>query len=95
MSCNKEIFEQNIIIRNQRGLHARAAAKFVRLVETFNADVQVARNGQQVSGRSIMGLMMLAANEGSEISLHISGRDAQKALNAVCALINAKFGEAS
>src|SRR5690606_9962548 len=58
-----------VTIKNERGLHARAAAKFVKLAEGFDADVRVSRSGQTVSGRSIMGLMMLAAGPGNEVAL--------------------------
>ena len=59
--------EKRLIIKNKRGLHARAAAKFVALAGSFTSDIDVERNGQTVSGRSIMGLMMLAASTGTEI----------------------------
>ena len=81
------------VIRNQRGLHARAAAKFVKLAAEFDAAVTVTRNGQAVSGSSIMGLMMLAAGPGSEIELEAEGREAAEALDAICDLIERKFEE--
>lgn len=80
-------------IRNERGLHARAAAKFVKTVGEFNADVSVAKDGQEVSGASIMGLMMLAAGIGSSIEVIASGNDAEAVLNAVEVLIDERFGE--
>lgn len=93
-------------ICNRRGLHARAAARFVKTAEKFDADIQVmlsARAQEQVSqpcmkdasvsGRSIMGLMMLAAGPGVEIELHASGDEADAALEALTALIAAKFDE--
>lgn len=87
------LYEMSLTIRNKRGLHARAAAKFAALAGTFNADVQVERNGQTVSGRSIMGLMMLAASTGTEILVRTSGDDGEQALNAIETLTNNKFDE--
>ncbi len=80
-------------ILNQRGLHARAAAKFVKLAGGFDAAVIVEKGGQSVSGVSIMGLMMLAAGPGANISLSASGPEATTALDALCQLIADKFGE--
>ena len=81
------------IICNQRGLHARAAAKFVSCAAKFDADVTVARDGQSVSGQSIMGLMMLAATKGSTIEIAATGREAQAAVQALDDLIRSRFGE--
>jgi phosphocarrier protein HPr len=81
------------LIKNQRGLHARAAAKFSKVAGEFDAEISVSRNGQTVSGRSIMGLMMLAASPGTEIALDAEGADAEAALDAICTLINDKFDE--
>lgn len=80
-------------ITNRRGLHARAAAKFVKLASQFQAQVLVSNRGIEVSGLSIMGLMMLAAGPGSSIELKGSGTDAAEALEALGALIDAKFDE--
>jgi len=80
-------------IHNRRGLHARAAARFVKLAWDYDADVQVAKNGTSVSGRSIMGLMMLAAGPGTEIELRASGPQAEPALDALVALIESGFDE--
>ena len=80
-------------IANKRGLHARAAAKFVRTAGQFDAVVRVSFKGQDVSGLSIMGLMMLAAGIGSEIELSSSGRQAIEAMAALSALVDGKFGE--
>ena len=84
---------RTLSIANKRGLHARAAAKFVRTAGQFDANVRVSFKGQEVSGLSIMGLMMLAAGIGSEIELSCSGRQAAEALAALSALIEGKFGE--
>ena len=78
---------------NRRGLHARAAAKFVTLAERFGASVDVSRDGQTVSARSIMGLMMLGAGQGSELELQAEGWDAKEALEALASLVEAGFNE--
>jgi phosphocarrier protein HPr len=80
-------------ILNKRGLHARAAAKFVRTAGQFDAAVRVAHGGQTVSGLSIMGLMMLAAGIGSEIEVSASGPQANEAMAALVELVSLKFGE--
>ncbi len=82
-----------LTILNKRGLHARASAKFVKCAETFNADIKVSRDGQTVTGTSIMGLMMLAASKGSTILVETSGKEAEKALNAIQSLVEGKFDE--
>jgi phosphocarrier protein len=82
-----------LTIANKRGLHARAAAKFVRTAGQFDAAVRVSFKGQEVSGLSIMGLMMLAAGIGSEVELACSGRQAGEAMAALSRLIEDKFGE--
>lgn len=84
---------RTIAITNERGLHARAAAKFTELAGTFACDVSVSNGRESVSGRSIMGLLMLAAAKGEEISISASGADAALALDALCALIADGFGE--
>jgi phosphocarrier protein HPr len=80
-------------INNERGLHARAAAKFVRLVTEFSADVTVSKDGQKVTGHSILGLMTLAAAIGDTIEVSASGIDEAAALEAISGLIESKFGE--
>ncbi len=80
-------------IKNRKGLHARAAAAFVKTVENFDAEVEVERIGQCVSGCSIMGLMMLAAAKGTTILVKTSGAQAQEVLTALTELIDNKFGE--
>ena len=80
-------------ICNQRGLHARAAARFVKTAGLFDAEVRVRKNGTEVSGRSIMGLMMLAAAPGSVIELAATGRQAEAAVIALTELIECKFDE--
>jgi phosphocarrier protein HPr len=85
--------KRTLAIANKRGLHARAAAKFVRTAGQFDAAVRVSFKGQEVSGLSIMGLMMLAAGIGSSIELACSGRQAGEAMAALSALVEGKFGE--
>jgi phosphocarrier protein HPr len=82
-----------VTIRNRKGLHARASAKFVKCAETFDADVIVLREGQSVGGTSIMGLMMLAAGPGSVLSIRADGLEAEAALAALVALVEDGFGE--
>ena len=84
---------RKLAITNKRGLHARAAAKFVRTVGQFESVVRVGFKGQEVSGLSIMGLMMLSAGLGCEIELSCSGRQATEAMAALSALVEGKFGE--
>jgi len=80
-------------ICNRKGLHARAAARFVKTVSQFDAEVQVRKNGTAVSGRSIMGLMMLAAAAGTIIEIAATGRDAAAAVDTLARLIECKFDE--
>ncbi len=84
---------RTVAIVNERGLHARAAARFVRLAEQFDAEVTVAKGGVTVSSRSIMGLMMLAAAAGCEIELTATGAEAAEALAALAALVESRFEE--
>ena len=84
---------RTLTIVNRRGLHARAAAKFVTMAERFGASVEVMRDGQSVSARSIMGLMMLGAGMGSTVTLQADGWDAKEALEALSGLIEAGFNE--
>ena len=80
-------------IINKRGLHARASAKFVQMVEKFNAEVWVTRGSETVGGTSIMGLMMLAAGPGISITIKAIGKDAAKAVETLCKLVEGGFGE--
>jgi phosphocarrier protein len=82
-----------VTIRNRKGLHARASAKFVKCAESFNATVSVTRDGNTVGGTSIMGLMMLAAGPGSTIHLEAEGPEGPEALEALVSLIEDGFGE--
>jgi phosphocarrier protein len=85
--------ERELDILNSRGLHARASAKFVKCAEGFDALVTVSREGQSVPGTSIMGLMMLAAAQGTSILVSAEGRQAEEALAALAALVANRFGE--
>lgn len=87
------ILTRLVRVTNKRGLHARAAAKFVTLAERFGASVDVVRDGQSVSARSIMGLMMLGAGLGAELELRAEGWDAKEALDALAALVDSGFNE--
>jgi phosphocarrier protein len=80
-------------IRNQKGLHARAAAKFVKLAGSFKADIRVTKGEMRVSGTSIMGLMMLAAGVGTQVALSATGDEAELAVAALVELIERKFDE--
>lgn len=80
-------------IKNRLGLHARAAALFVQTAGRFDAEITIAKDGQVVNGRSIMGIMMLAAEQGSRIEVSVTGPQASEALDAVRALVAARFNE--
>ncbi|MGD2074285.1 MAG: HPr family phosphocarrier protein [Gammaproteobacteria bacterium] len=84
---------KTVTIINRLGLHARAAAKFVTLASSFDSDIKVARNGQEVNGKSIMGVMMLAASQGSVVTLIADGEDEKDAVNKLAELIAQRFGE--
>src|SRR5437660_988623 len=80
-------------ICNKKGLHARASAKFVQIVERFSADVKVRRGNEEVGGDSIMGLMMLAAGPGTTITVQATGSDAGEVVEALAALVSGRFTE--
>jgi phosphocarrier protein len=84
---------RELAIINQRGLHARASAKFVKCAEGFNADITVSRDGMSVPATSIMGLMMLGAAMGTSITVAATGPEAQQALDALSQLVASKFDE--
>jgi len=88
-----ERVRRQVTICNRRGLHARAAARFVKLAGEFDAEVMVRKNGTEVSGRSIMGLMMLAAGPGTTIELSAAGPDAERAVAALADLVRCGFDE--
>jgi phosphocarrier protein len=80
-------------IVNRLGLHARAAAQLVQTANRFVSDVTIAKDGDEVNGKSIMGLLMLAAPQGSSVTVTVSGRDAAEAIKVIGSLINDGFGE--
>jgi phosphocarrier protein len=82
-----------ITINNKLGMHARASAKFVSLAAEFKSEITLARTGRQVNGKSIMGIMMLAAGNGTELELCADGNDEERALEALCRMIEDRFGE--
>lgn len=84
---------QTFTIRNRLGLHARAAALLVKTANTFSAEVTIEKEGIEVNGKSIMGILMLAASKGSKITLKGEGKDASQAIKALGKLIEDKFGE--
>src|ERR1017187_2856424 len=84
---------REIEIVNKKGLHARASAKFVQCAEQFDAAITVTRGHESVGGTSIMGLMMLTAGPGITITIHATGKEAAAAVDALCDLIAARFGE--
>ena len=91
-------FREGAVVRkldicNRKGLHARASAKFVQMVEKFDADVRVMRCGETVGGTSIMGLMMLAAGPGTSITVTASGNESAEVMAALEALVGGRFGE--
>jgi len=87
------MISQDITIINKLGLHARAAAKLVKLSSTFEASIEIEKDGQKVNSKSIMGVMMLAASCGSDVTLYADGPDEQQALDAITDLINRYFDE--
>ncbi len=84
---------RNLRIVNEKGLHARASARFVEVVESHDARARVARDGMEVEGDSIMGLLMLAASRGTVIAVTTSGPEAERLADALEALVAARFGE--
>ncbi len=87
------MIHKELLIINRLGLHARAAAKFVSTAHRFTSSIQVERNGQRVNGKSIMGVMMLAASQGSQIELLVDGIDEAEAVSALEQLLADRFGE--
>jgi phosphocarrier protein HPr len=87
------MLERTVRIRNKNGLHARPAAEIVKLATRFSSEITVRRDDLEVNGKSIMGVMMLAAEFGSTLTLRASGSDAAQALEALATLIESRFGE--
>jgi phosphocarrier protein len=87
------MLEREVLIINKLGLHARASAKLTQTAARFQSEIWISRNGRRVNGKSIMGVMMLAAAKGASITVDAEGEDEEAALAAVAALIEDKFGE--
>jgi phosphocarrier protein len=85
--------KQDILIINKLGLHARASTKLTQTASQFKSDIWIERNGRRVNAKSIMGVMMLAASKGSNVSLEATGEDESAAIEALVELINNRFGE--
>jgi phosphocarrier protein HPr len=85
--------DKKLLIVNEKGLHARASAKFVEVVEAHDAQAQVSKDGMTVSGDSIMGLLMLAASRGTSIEVRTTGAEAEPLAEALCVLVANRFGE--
>lgn len=87
------MLERQIEITNKKGLHARAAAKFINVAERYESDVLVVKDESEVNGKSILGLLMLAAHQGTMITIRVNGDDEKVALDGICGLIESKFEE--
>jgi phosphocarrier protein HPr len=88
-----EIAEKTLLIQNELGLHARAATKLVQLASKFPCELTVTKDGNEVNGKSIMGVLMLVASKGTSVTLRAKGERASEAVAAIAALIDDKFGE--
>jgi phosphocarrier protein len=87
------VTSQEVIIRNRLGLHARAAAKFVHTATRYNSQIKVSRDGRTMDGKSIMGILLLAAGAGTTVVISADGTDESDAIDALCRLVNGGFGE--
>jgi phosphocarrier protein HPr len=87
------VLKQTVKIINSMGLHARPAAQFVKIATKYKSDVYISKNNREVNGKSIMGVMMLAAERGSELVIKVNGEDQEQAMAALIELINNKFYE--
>jgi len=87
------MIDKEVLIKNKLGLHARAAVKFVNLANRFSAHVKIIKDGDEIDGKSILGILTLAATQGTRIRLKLSGRDEKEALKALETLINNRFDE--
>ena len=85
--------KKELMIENRLGLHARAAAQIVKSASAYASKITLTKDGLDVDGKSIMGIMMLAAGKGSQLELHADGQDEDHALAALCELVNNRFGE--
>ena len=89
----QEPITKELLVENKMGIHARPAAMFVKIAGQFNADIFVENDGERINGKSIMGLMMLAAGPGSRLVVEATGPDAQEAIDAITELLKSKFNE--
>ena len=92
-ATDAEFLTKELTIANKSGIHARPAAMFVKIANRFGSDIFVEKDGEKINGKSIMGLMMLAAGPGSKVTLHVKGADAADAIAEIEALIQRKFDE--
>jgi phosphocarrier protein HPr len=88
-----ELIEKDCVVRNRMGVHARPAAKLVQAANKFPCEVTFSKDGQDVNGKSIMGVLLLVASQGSDITIACDGEDAQQCLSALSDLVKAGFGE--
>jgi phosphocarrier protein HPr len=88
-----DVSKRTVVIKNELGLHARAATKFVQMAGKFPCDVTVAKDGHEVNGKSIMGVLMLVASKGTTITIGAKGAQADAAVAALAQLVDDKFGE--
>jgi len=87
------MIEKEVVIKNKLGLHARAAVKFVNLANRFSSSVRIIKDAMEIDGKSILGILTLAASQGTKILLRVSGEDEREAMKALVTLINNKFDE--
>ncbi len=92
-ATDAEFLTKELTVLNKSGIHARPAAMFVKIANRFGSDIFVEKDGEKINGKSIMGLMMLAAGPGSKVTLHVKGADAAAAIAEIEALIQRKFDE--
>ncbi len=90
---DKTTLSRDVTVQNRQGIHARPSASFVKLASQFNCDVFIEKDGETINGKSIMGLLMLAAGPGSKLRIVCTGADCHAAMTQLCALVDAKFGE--
>ncbi len=91
--AGEERAEKTLLIQNELGLHARAATKLVQLASKYPCELTITKDGHEVNGKSIMGVLMLVASKGTTVTLRAKGEKAQEAIDAIAALIDDKFGE--
>lgn len=90
---DKTTLSRDVTVQNRQGIHARPSASFVKLASQFTCDVFIEKDGETINGKSIMGLLMLAAGPGSKLRIVCTGADCHVAMTQLCALVDAKFGE--